>query len=290
MLNNLKMNSIMKMLIKKSNIIAAGLILLLIHACVEPVDLVTADAKSGGLVDVLTSNVPYKLGATPSIAVDMVIPQGPEITSIEVYNSFVTVDGKASNSLLMTTIDVAGANANNDVEESLSVTYADLIEGLTVEGAPLPSDEQDLAIGDTWTLNYVSVMADDSREVLNNASTSIGVANQYAGTYQVVGYFTHPVATSSRAINRKKFLTPIDGVTCLTYAGDLDSFGTDYEMYVVVNPDNSVSIEETDNTVTEIFLTPGEDNKYDPVTKTITLNYYYNASAPRKISEVYTPL
>lgn len=280
----------MKMLIKKTNIVVAGLAVLLIHACVEPTDLVTANAKTGGLVNVLTSNVPYKLGATPSVEVDMLIPQGPEITAIEVYNSFVTVDGKASNSLLMTTIDLAGANANDDVEETFNVTYADLIEGLTVDGAPLPTDEQELAIGDTWTLNYVSVMADDSREVFNNASTSIGVANQFAGTYQVDGYFTHPVATSSRAINRKKFLTPIDGVTCLTYAGDLDSFGTDYEMYVIVNPDNSVSIEETDNTVTEIFLSPGKDNKFDPVTKTFTLNYFYNASAPRQISEVYTPL
>ena len=259
------------------------------NACVEPVDLVTADAKTGGLVDPLTRNVPYKLGATPNIEVDLVIPMGPGISTIEVYNQFRTVDGKASNTVLLRSVVVSNANANTEAESSFTITYEDLISGLTIDGAALPDDELDLDIGDSWSLTYLSVLSGDNRQVWNNAKTSIGVANQYAGNYQVTGVFNHPTA-GPRNINERKFLSPIDGVTCLTYAGDLSGFGTDYEIYIIVNPDNSVTVTGSPNTVTDIIMTAGQPNVYDPATGKFTLNYYYNAAAPRVISEVYTPL
>jgi len=60
----------------------------------------------------------------------------------------------------------------------------------------------------------------DGRKVINNSTTNIGVANQYAGTYQVDGIFHHPTA-GDRPINEEKFLTPIDAYTCWTTLGDL---------------------------------------------------------------------
>jgi len=50
----------------------------------------------------------------------------------------------------MTTIDVAGANTSDDVEKSLTLTYDDLKKDILVDGAALPADELELAIGNAW--------------------------------------------------------------------------------------------------------------------------------------------
>ena len=102
-------------------------------------DLMTADAKTGGMVNP-TSSVPYKLGSTPSFDVTLDIPKGPAIDAIEVYRTFTD---KAE--VLDQTIDVGGANATEVVSKTLSYTYAQLSAGLG-----LPADESELAIGDAW--------------------------------------------------------------------------------------------------------------------------------------------
>jgi hypothetical protein len=51
---------------------------------------------------------------------------------------------------------------------------------------------------------------------------------------------------------------------------------------ITVNSDNTVSLSGASR---DVFLSAGKENKYDPATKTFTLNYYYNTSAPRVITE-----
>lgn len=185
-MKNIKVNKLYMLLL--------AVIAVVFNACVEPEDLVTSDAKTGGLVEPVTRNVPYKLGATASFDVKVNIPVGPAITSLEVYKVFTTVDGVSSTSVLQTTIDVGGANSSAVVEKTYSLTYADLKSGISVGGSPLPDDELDLSIGDSWNLEYVSVMADDSRQVVNNASTNVSVANFFAGAYTSNVTYIHPTA------------------------------------------------------------------------------------------------
>ena len=59
----------------------------LFTACNKSEDLVTDGAKTGGLVTP-TSSIPYKLGATPTVDIDVTIPMGPGIASVEVYNQY----------------------------------------------------------------------------------------------------------------------------------------------------------------------------------------------------------
>lgn len=107
--------------------------------------------------------------------------------------------------------------------------------------------------------------------------------NKYDGTYRSTGYFTHPTATSSRAIDRVKTLSTVDATTSETELGDLGGAG--YAMQLKVNADNTVTIIPKGATPPPLNQSYGP-NTYNPATKTFTLWYSYNAAAPRIIQEV----
>ena len=257
----------------------------LITACNKSEDLVTDDSLTGGLV-VPTSSIPYKLGATPTVDINLTIPVGPGITSVEVYNIYTDTSGITSNEVLMKTIDISSGNTSADMTKPYSITYADLINGIVLNGGPLPDDETELPIGAFWELSYISVMA-DGRRVVNNATTKISVANIYAGFYQCVGTFHHPTA-GDRPINEEKFLEPLSAYSCRIPAGDLGASG--YFVTITVDPTtNDVSF--SDGAPVEMLPQEGKRSFYDPVTKQFTLWYFYvGGTGNRVIDEVYTPL
>jgi hypothetical protein len=278
----------MKNIFNKAYLLMFAIIALALNACVEPEATITDYGVAGGLVDPQVSNFPYKIGATTTFDIGVEVPMGPGIESIEVTKVFVTVDGDESNTVLLSTVPVASANTSGVMETSFTLDYAELRKGITINGKELPVEDVDLIIGDSWVLSYTAVMAGDSRIVLNNATTNIGVANKYAGDYQVTGTFNHPTS-GVRAINEEKYLTAINATTSLSYAGDLAGYGTDYDIFIIVNEDNSVTVKGTPDTVTDIIM--DGVNEYDPVTGVFTLNYYYVGSTGNRImSEVYTPL
>ena len=259
---------------------------LLFSACNKSEDLVTDDAKTGGLV-VPTSSIPYKLGATPTVNITVTIPMGPGIASVEVYNKFISLaNGNASEQVLMSTIDVASANVTEEVAKSLAITYNDLKKDIVIGGQPLPSDETLLPIGDYWELSYTSVMA-DGRKVVNNATTTIAVANIYAGFYQCVGVFHHPTA-GDRPINEEKFLTPVSAYSCTLPAGDLGASG--YSVMITVDPaTNDVSF--SNGVPTDMFAQTDKRSYYDPATGKFFLYYFYvGGTGNRVIDEEYTPI
>jgi len=258
----------------------------LFTACNKSEDLVTSDAKTGGLV-IPTSSIPYKLGATPTVNIDVTIPMGPGIGSIEVYNTYTSnVTGSVSNAVLMSTIDVASGNVTEQIVKSFSITYNDLKKDIVIDGAGLPSDETLLPIGDYWTLSYTSVMA-DGRKVVNNASTGISVANIYAGFYQCVGVFHHPTA-GDRPINEEKFLTPLSAYSCSIPAGDLGASG--YSVTITVDPvTNDVSF--SNGVPTDMFASEGVRSYFDPSNGHFYLHYFYvGGTGNRVMDEEYTPL
>jgi hypothetical protein len=106
-----------------------------------------------------------------------------------------------------------------------------------------------------------------------------GTPNKYDGAYSSTGYFSHP--TAQRDILRDKTLKTIDKATSETEFADLGS-----PMWLKVNKDNTVTIIPQGSAAG--LAGPFEQtgiNKYDPVTKTFTLNYQYNVGT-RVITEV----
>lgn len=112
---------------------------------------------------------------------------------------------------------------------------------------------------------------------LNFGIVSINIKNQWDGNYHASGVRVHPslgpfpfdynanVSTTSA--------TSIDGKVLADLGEGLS---------ITINPDNTVSLA---GDARAVFLTAGGVNKYDPATKTFTLSYYYNSSAPRVITE-----
>jgi hypothetical protein len=112
---------------------------------------------------------------------------------------------------------------------------------------------------------------------------ALRVKNKYHGTYHAAGVFTHPTA-GNRDIDEDKDLETEEVNSVVAPLGDLGSQG--YQMILIVNPDNTVTIKKAG-------ATPNVDqswgpNFYDPVTKSFHLHYSYNTAAPRIIKEVIT--
>jgi hypothetical protein len=264
---------------------------LLFNSCEKAEDLVTKDAKSGGLI-YPTENIPYKLGVTPELKVAIRVPQGPAINTINVYSTYTrNADTATSTTVLLGSLSVDGKNATADYYDTLNVTYTNLINGLTIEGAALPTDEGQLVIGDGWTFVYKSELA-DGRTIESAITTGITVANAYAGTYSVAGIFHHPTA-GDRAINEEKYLEAVSAYSVKTGLGDLGASG--YEILITVNPsDNSVSVTAGNSSTPDVLPSSNLDatllSYYEPATGKFYLYYYYvGASGNRVVEEVYTP-
>jgi hypothetical protein len=265
-----------------------ALVMLSFYSCNKNEDLVTADAKEGGLVIPVTTSVPYKLGNTPSVDVEVLIPVGPAITSVEIMNTYTdATDGSKSNQVKMKTVSIGGANSSGDHSFTFNITYTDLKNGILLNGNPLPADETTLAIGSNWNLVYVCVMEDGSK-VINNASTKIGVANLYAGSYHVTGQFIHPV-NGPRDIDEDKDLSALGAYDVQSTLGDL---GPNYPIKVTVNPvDNSCTVVELPPTTMVIQMTLTQNSRYEPSTGKFYLYYQYEGSTgTRVVEEEYTPL
>ncbi|MBO0932131.1 BT_3044 domain-containing protein [Fibrella aquatilis] len=119
---------------------------------------------------------------------------------------------------------------------------------------------------------------------LKSVVYAIKVNNIYAGKYQATGTFTHPV-NGPRPINQEKVLSTIDGTTSETNFADLG--GSGWTMQLKINADNTVTLIPTGAANTSTKQTGV--NKYDPATKTFTLNYFYpGAGGNREITETIT--
>jgi|GEM_PF-662426 len=260
---------------------------LIYSACNKSEDLLTADAKTGGLI-FPTKGVAYKLGGTPSFDIELKIPTGPGISTIEVYNKYFRLaDTAESNKVLMKTIDVASANSSADVVKIMTLTYADLSKDLLVEGSPLPTDESLLPIGDYWEFYYISTLS-DGRKVTNSLTTKVDVANRWAATYLLSSYVLRagdPVLTGhfsnmpwklitygAKAVQYDKIHPWGDGVSTIGGIGQWiltidDSGGPDNPMPVTVSdPDNAAVVND-----------PAYNCRYEPSTKTFFISVYWGA-------------
>ena len=86
---------------------------------------------------------------------------------------------------------------------------------------------------------------------------ALRVKNKYHGSYEAIGVFTHPSA-GPRDIHEDKELTTVEPNSVLANLGDLGGAG--YQMVLVVNADNSVTIIKSGATPSIEYLGP---NFYD---------------------------
>lgn len=246
-------------------------------------DLMTANVKTGGIIEP-TSSVPYKLGSTPSFVVTLDIPQGPGIESIEVYRTYT---GKTE--VLDQTIDVGSANESDDVSKTITYDYTQLTAGLG-----MPADENELEIGDAWTLSYVSVMS-DGRRVDVSSKTIIAVANFFAGSYEKDMKYFHPTAGGTYPTTPYSAYTENVNLVALNAYECDDWFGVWEDTKIIIH------IDQTDNSVMLTFIDRSDVNmgdphnpdnvcSYDPETGVIKLYYNYSGSGGYRVFwVVYTP-
>lgn len=165
-------------------------------SCNESEDLVTADAKEGGLMAVTNSSLNYVVGNTGPYTMEFFVNQNEDVSieSLTVYKSFVgqeilkdqndedSVVTYTSNEILDK--EVAITETGNHYMD-LSYTFDELIAGLDVSGTTLPTSDGDYIIGDKWTLTFESTLS-NGETVTQGFSVNITVSTRFAGVYNVL--------------------------------------------------------------------------------------------------------
>lgn len=273
-----------------------ALFMLGLSSCLMNDDLMTADAQAGGLVE-SSELVQFLPKSNEGVDIDIKVYQGPAIQTVKVYKQFYhNATGEASNFVLLGNFNINGQNTNDTLLLTQNYSWAQLIQGISVNGYTIPSDPLDADIGDYFILKYVSVMA-DGREVASNARTEVLIANSYAGYYLSDLTFFHPnfgtyPDSPYRHVQFVKELITTDGSTCYTNFALWGSYGE--TMYITINPDNSISFEVFGF---DYIVKEGDPNNlllyshYEPQTGKIYLYYHYEGPGGNRIFwEVLEPM
>ena len=180
----------MKKMKKFKYIILSLFVISALNSCIDDDnDELTGDADTGGLVTIKNESVSigYVVGNDATYTASASVSQGViKTNSIDIYKSFTdSQTGVVSNEVLFESKEFTSvvSGINNDFDTSFK--YENLIDGLTLDGDPLPTSDVALNIGDFFTLRYA---ANTSTGNLNyNASkTKVSVGTRFAGTYNVI--------------------------------------------------------------------------------------------------------
>ena len=227
----------------------AVLTLMLSNAC-DDSDSVLSGVE-GGLVEVNNPSVNYVVGEPGPYTASFQIYQGTvKTTKVEITKTFhttvtiqnpdesITIEDVQSNTVTMATINVE--DLTEDSFKSVSFTFNDLITGLTIDEASLPTSDGDYLIGDYWELKYVST-TDDGSQVQQNKTTKITVATRFAGTYRFIEgvYYRLGVLTSSGDYWEDEYL--IESIDAKTYKLNGVSAWTDQILYFQIQDDGSIT-------------------------------------------------
>ena len=224
-----------------------ALCILMLGACDSVDDLVTENAVTGGLVNVETPLLSYVIGDNADYNVSLQVLQGEvKTTAVNVLKQFTgTVGGEqlTSNEVLMKTIDIASTTTSS---VAFSTNFAELREGLTLNGEALPTDDLDLTIGDFWTISFQAVTSEGNNH-RNLGTTKIAVATRLAGVYTIAqGHYIHPSTapnvTSDYSGSYSRIIESIDPITYRMsdigpWEGEPDNF-----FYFQVDENNNVII------------------------------------------------
>ena len=274
--------------ITKSGLILLGLIIGLIGCAKDTsdpaniVEIVRISGNAGGSLQTATFKV--------DTLVEMKYKVSYESSNSSTKELPITIGVTPAALELLKATNVKRASTGDDAYEALPASVYSIVNPVIKNGQKESDFSVKVKLDKTldYTKEYVIPLG-----ILNASGVKIseslgfmnivvdGTPNKYQGNYKSIGTFTHP--TMPRKIERDKVLKSINKSTSETEFADLG-----YLMWITINKDNSVTIIPKEGTST--LAGPFEQmgiNKYDPLTKTFTLNYQYN-SGTRGVSEKIT--
>lgn len=152
-------------------------------------DTLTGSETTGGLLNSITPGVTYAQGSDPESLMNARFRgfQGrDQIEQVEIYKQFSGHDAEGnvvlSNKALLKTVDFPLEAQMETINYSFN--YNELIAGLTINGGPMPADDEALQIGEFWTLTFVSKLT--SGEKFQNRTTTkvtVSCGSFLAGNY-----------------------------------------------------------------------------------------------------------
>jgi hypothetical protein len=218
----------------------------LLNSCTADNDLLTQNENQGGLIKLNTSLVGYVVGNGNDFQykTNFDIIQGREKTAkIEVFKFFskknTTGDFTNSNKILLKSITLDTEIAFKSYD--LLFTYNELIEGLLVNGVSLPTSDETLQIGESWSLVFVSTLTDG--KIHENASIAkVAVGTRFAGTYKAVAGAYYRLGVLSSGVGDWPGSTTIESVDETTYKV-VEYFGvfSGNEYYFSMDSDDNIS-------------------------------------------------
>jgi hypothetical protein len=199
-------------------------------------------------LQILTPVISFQAG-TPSYEMRINVVNGSKrITDLTVYSVFTdAASGMQSNEVVLKTYPLEAGQVTTIVSD---LTYADLKAGLTVNGAGLPDDEVDLAIGSGWLFRFVGRRGEGDIPLAGNVRVS--VLSRFAGIYRVVegDYFRIGVPTNAGAwVGQTRFIGSVDATTF--------SYNDFWGPFVWTGNSFRFSLDESDNSIDVPILVNG---------------------------------
>ncbi|WMI68015.1 hypothetical protein [Mangrovimonas sp. YM274] len=181
-------------------------------------DELTGGASTGGLITLNNAAIGYVVGNGATYTASGSVYQGNTKTvNIDIYKSFTSsATGNSTEEILYDSVEITETDLGTNAPFSTSFTYEDLIEGLTLDGSPLPASDSELNIGDFWTLRYEATL--DTGEVFASAaSTKVSVGTRFAGLYRCLEAEYYRIGVLTYTASDWPSETTIESVDATTY-------------------------------------------------------------------------
>ena len=204
-------------------------------------DELTGDASTGGLLLLNNPAVGYVVGNNATYTLSADAQQGRiATTSVSIYKSFTSVTDGTTEEILHATIPVSNTTVGETGTISFSVTYEDLIAGLTLNGSSLSPNDGDLNIGDFWQLRYESTLTNGD-VFMNSASSKISVGTRFAGKYAVVEHVYYRIGVLRDDVGWPDEMS-VESVDAITYRM-VEYFGAfdGNEWYFIIDENDYIS-------------------------------------------------
>jgi len=262
-------------------------------------------------LQILTPVLSFQAG-TPSYTMQFNLVNGNKrVDAVDVYKVFTdAATGSVSDRVLLGTYTIPAGETFTSITDDL--TYDELKSGLLINGAPLPDDQNQLAIGSQWQLTFVGKTS--GGDINLPGSIRVGVLSRFAGIYEVIesAYYRIGVLTAEWT-GQTRFIGSVDENTFSynDYWGNFAWGGSAF--HFDLNPDFTIKVpivdppaalfggnRPLDCTVNpqefSIFtcgpdvniLIPDEVNGHHTII--LLYGYYTDGSGPREFREVLRKL
>lgn len=233
------------------------LMLGLAFACNESEDLLTEDAREGGLLEPASISLNYVVGnPNGPYTMEFLVLHGTNKTKeIRLYRSFSGVEKYTEENEEGETVNKTFALTSNEVLDrtltlesttngfvSTSFTLPQLIAALKVKNhagveSGLPENDGLYQIGDRWSFRIECVL-DDGRVVQQAFRVNVSVSTRYAGKYKAVAgeyYRIHVPTYNTSAWPAETVIESVDATTyrVVEYLGAAVFTGNEYYFQII---------------------------------------------------------